>query len=378
MSAGDRAPLVSVVIPAYDAQPFIAAAVASACAQTHRALEVLVVDDGSRDRTAAIVEALAARDPRVRLLRRPHRGVAAARNRAIEEARGEYIAPLDADDIWLPAKIERQLRALERAPAGTGLVYGWSADLDADGRLTGGYCAHELPPHVPAALLFRNFIGCSSVPLIRRICFERAGAYQPAYAARGAQGCEDLDLYRRIARYYEFALVREFLVGYRQTPGRMSSNALAMARSFRLALRDCGARRPAIAPRVLRWSLARQCFALHYRARGNRRYGSALALLLFSAGIDPRLLLEPEFYQALRPGRPAAGAASRRRPPPDATFAAIEAARLLRPSPLFERFADLYAYRLGVAQTLLAGAAAAPPPAPAAGRVLPAIDESRP
>src|SRR5690606_11817597 len=239
VSAGDRAPLVSVVIPAYDAQPFIAAAVASACAQTHRALEVLVVDDGSRDRTAAIVEALAARDPRVRLLRRPHRGVAAARNRAIEEARGEYIAPLDADDIWLPAKIERQLRALERAPAGTGLVYGWSADLDADGRLTGGYCAHELPPHVPAALLFRNFIGCSSVPLIRRICFERAGAYQPAYAARGAQGCEDLDLYRRIARYYEFALVREFLVGYRQTPGRMSSNALAMARSFRLALRDC-------------------------------------------------------------------------------------------------------------------------------------------
>ena len=98
--------------------------------QTYRNTEIVVVDDGSRDGTRAIVEAWVARDPRVRLIAQANRGVAAARNRAVEAARGELIAPLDADDLWDPTKIERQVRRMLEAGDGTGLVYCWWVSID--------------------------------------------------------------------------------------------------------------------------------------------------------------------------------------------------------------------------------------------------------
>lgn len=360
---GGAAPLVSVIVPARNAQAFIAAAIASACAQTYPDLEVLVVDDGSRDRTAAIAAAMAECDSRVRLLRQEHRGVAAARNHAIANARGHYIAPLDADDVWLPHKIERQMQALQQN-SGAGLAYCWSLDIDEHGRLTGGYYAHERPPSIRAALLFRNLVGCSSVPLIRRSSLEQVGLYQTRYAARGAQGCEDLDLYRQIAQRYEFVLVREFLVGYRQAPGRMSSDTLAMARSFQLALRDCRRRQPVIPRRVLRWSLARQCFVLHARARGYREYANAIALLLVSVCLDPRLVTEGDFYRLMRPGRRfGRGRASPSAPPAPATppdVDAVDAERARHPTALFDLFSALYQRRLSFTQAVLEPGAAAP------------------
>ena len=361
-------PLVSVIVPARNAQAYIATAIASACAQTHRNLEVLVVDDGSRDRTGAVVRALAECDRRVRLLTQRHQGVAAARNRAILEARGQYIAPLDADDIWFPHKLERQVQALHAQP-GAGLAYAWSVDVDEYGRLTGGYYAHELPSSVRAALIYRNVVGCSSVPLIRRACLEQAGLYdESGYALNGVQGCEDLDLYLRIAERCPFTLVRDFLVGYRQSRGRMSSNALAMGRSFRLALHGCRRRHPGVPARVLRWSLARQWFHLHLLARGNGELALALALLLASASSDPRLLLEGQFHWNLLPRRlrgrvGAAAGATRRTPAAAGALAAIEARRAHAPSPMFERFEALYQRRLRITEALLADPPFSPPPA---------------
>ena len=96
-------------------------------------LELIVVDDGSRDRTRAIVDQWAERDSRVRVLAQANRGVAAARNRALAAARGEFIAPLDADDLWDPTKIERQVRRMIEAGEGTGLVYCWWVSIDPDG-----------------------------------------------------------------------------------------------------------------------------------------------------------------------------------------------------------------------------------------------------
>jgi glycosyltransferase involved in cell wall biosynthesis len=101
---------VTVVIPVYNGECFIDRTLASALAQTYDPLEVVVVDDGSTDRTPIIVEAAAARDNRIRLLRAQKSGVAAARNLGITEARGKLIAPLDADDLWHPEKIARQVR----------------------------------------------------------------------------------------------------------------------------------------------------------------------------------------------------------------------------------------------------------------------------
>ena len=104
----------------------------SAAAQTHRSLEILIVDDGSTDRTAEIAVEFCTSEPRARLIRQGNCGVAAARNRAIDEAKAEYIAPLDADDLWHPQKIERQLETFAASPPGVGLVYCWYASIGCD------------------------------------------------------------------------------------------------------------------------------------------------------------------------------------------------------------------------------------------------------
>lgn len=358
-------PLVSVIVPAYNAQSFIASALDSVCRQTYRNIEVLVVDDGSEDGTAEIVRAVATRDDRIRLFLQEHKGVAAARNRAIRESRGDYIAPLDADDIWYPLKLERQVRALRDARPSVGLVYAWSAYLDENGRLNGGYYAHDLPRNLPAALIFRNVVGSSSVPLIRRECFEHAGLYNPDYGARNAQGCEDLDFYLRVAERYQFVVVKEFLVGYRQSRQRMSSHTGAMAKSFYFALRDCMRRRPELPWTVFRWSLARQCLYLHDRARTLGQTGTSIRLLLTALWFDPTFLLKREFYRHLLAGprrrfsrarivrglRPGEGGDE------DvgmgATLADISARRARQPSLLFDTLEVLYQRRLHVTERLL-------------------------
>ena len=102
-------PLVSVVMPAWNAEATIVEALRSVAAQTYRDLEIIIVDDGSTDATAALAKEFCASDPRARTVRRSNGGPAAARNLGIAEARGEWIALIDADDVWHPTKIEKQL-----------------------------------------------------------------------------------------------------------------------------------------------------------------------------------------------------------------------------------------------------------------------------
>ncbi|KYO49284.1 hypothetical protein AUP44_17935 [Tistrella mobilis] len=107
-------PLVSVVMAVYDGAAFVAEAIASVLAQTHRHLELIVVDDGSTDDTVAVVRSHAARDPRIRLLCRLHQGHAGALNAGIAAAQGSFIARIDHDDLWHPQRLELQLNWMER------------------------------------------------------------------------------------------------------------------------------------------------------------------------------------------------------------------------------------------------------------------------
>src|ERR1700751_2842411 len=104
-------PLVSILIPAYNAQPWIADTIRSAIAQTWQHKEIIIVDDGSSDRTAAVARRFASRD--VAVVTTENQGAAAARNRALQLSQGDYIQWLDADDLLAPDKIERQLAALD-------------------------------------------------------------------------------------------------------------------------------------------------------------------------------------------------------------------------------------------------------------------------
>ncbi|RPI57435.1 MAG: glycosyltransferase family 2 protein [Acidobacteria bacterium] len=286
------APLVSVIVPAYNAEAFIQATLESVVRQTYRNLEVIVVDDGSTDGTAGIVRSFTARDSRVALLQQANAGVAAARNAAIQAARGPFIAPIDADDLWKPEKIERQVDCFLANGDRLGLVYTWWEHVDEDGFVAPrtDYKGRAKTLAAPRGMVLhhlieKNIVGNASTPLMRKDYVLEVGAYDPSLRARNAQGCEDWKLYLALAERYEFDVVPEYLVGYRQTRGMMSRNHVVMQRSCELVLHDVRGRHPEIEEAVFRRNVT--LFNLWVIARDT----SALTPLLAALRRDPRCLL---------------------------------------------------------------------------------------
>lgn len=238
------APLVSVVIPAYNAASTIDETLRSVRAQTHRALEIIVVDDGSSDGTVAVAARHAAADDRVQVVTQANAGVAAARNAGWRRARADLIAFVDADDLWAPRKIELQVRALDAGGPDVGLAYCWYVLIDAQGHVIGRPPGIRHEGDVLARLFERNFVGNGSAVLVRREALAAARGFESALRAAGAEGCEDLLFYCRVAERHRFALVPEHLVGYRQLPRNMSSNRPRMLRSWLLAADEMLVRHP--------------------------------------------------------------------------------------------------------------------------------------
>ncbi|QKT04324.1 glycosyltransferase family 2 protein [Ectothiorhodospiraceae bacterium 2226] len=294
--------LVSVVMPAYNAERFIRQAIDSVIGQDYQNLELLVVDDGSTDGTARVVADYVRRDPRVRLLRQANAGVAAARNAGIAHARGEYIAPLDADDLWFPDMLALQVRRLSAESERVGAAYAWSVHVDEAGRPTGGYNAGGEEGDVYAALMVEFFIGNASATVFRRACFERCGGYDPTLRARRAEGCEDYDLHLRVARHFHFVRLPRLVVGYRQLTSSMSSsNWRRMARAHRFVFAALRRHHPTM-PRALRrgvYSRFHRYYLAELCARANDARGQLLCLAR-AAAADARLLRNREFRQAVR------------------------------------------------------------------------------
>jgi len=211
------APVFSVILPVFNADRYLRAAVASILAQSHRDFELIAIDDGSTDGSPAILDAFAAADPRVRILRRPNTGIVGALNDGLAAATGEFIARMDADDIADPRRLELQLAHLRAHPRCVALgsaVY----LLDADG------CRVELLPRRPAhaqneAALLRGDGGAVIHPVA---CFRRAAVYQAGGYRREYQYVEDLDLYLRLARLGTVENLPEALLGYRVHPSSIN------------------------------------------------------------------------------------------------------------------------------------------------------------
>lgn len=293
-------PLVSVIIPAYNAQAFIDKTLASVLAQTYRNLEILVVDDGSSDRTVEIVQKFAAKDQRIRLLQQPNAGVAAARNLGMKSAQGEFIAPIDADDIWYPENIALQVQVMQQAGAKVGLVYSWSVDIDESGRPTGGFRATEITGEIYTTLVAHNFIGNASATMMRRSCLEQVGGYDPELRAQNAQGCEDWDLYLRIAEHYEFQVVPQFLIGYRKIGNSMSCDYRTMAKSHELVMAAVRRRVPGI-PMYL-FKLSNSNLYMYFAHQSDRYQQHAitgfwLKKALAAESFTP--LIRPGFYRLI-------------------------------------------------------------------------------
>lgn len=288
-------PLVSVVVAAYNAEAHLEQTCRSALAQTHRHLELIVIDDGSTDSTVAIVERLAAADARVRLIRQANGGVAAARNAGIAAARGTFIAPLDADDLWDVTKLARQVQRFDECGPRTGVVYAWWVWIDADGRAIDSSPRWQVEGRVLQRLLDVNFTGCASVPLFRRSALGEVGTYDVSLRARDSQGCEDWDLVLRVSERYDVAVAPAVLVGYRRHGGSMSTATERMWRS-QVAVTDAVAARQSIPRDALRRS--RGQFALHLAGVafwsgdviGAVRWGLRARPLGLTAAVAPHVL----------------------------------------------------------------------------------------
>ncbi len=228
-------PLVSVLMPAYNTARFIGRAIESVLTQTYTHWELVIVDDGSTDDTPEVVGRYT--DERIRYIRTENRGPGAARNTAIDNAHGEFIALLDSDDVWFPHKLGIQMEAL-RGPVDVGLVYAnvWRIDEEGHrlkpyrfslGRLPIGSCLDRM--------LVRNGVFCTSTVVFRRDILDRTGGFNATLHAG-----QDWDLWRRMSMYVNFGYTARPLTAYRirkssisaQHEARRLFDSMIIERSF--------------------------------------------------------------------------------------------------------------------------------------------------
>ncbi len=220
-------PKVSVIIPNYNYSQYIGEAVGSALSQTYKNIEVIVVDDGSKDNSLEILENFAGR---IKIIKQQNAGVSAARNSGVENSDGEFIAFLDADDVWLPEKIEKQINCFS-ANKNLGLVHVAVQDIDAHGKNLkshfdglAGSVAEEL------LLLERSVIlGGGSGIMIPRKLFDEIGGFDPRLSTSA-----DWDIFYRIANRCEAAFISEVLLKYRIHGSNMHGNIQRMEREMLL------------------------------------------------------------------------------------------------------------------------------------------------
>lgn len=276
--AGERV-RVTVIIPAFNAEATITETLQSVSSQTYKQLEIIVVDDGSTDRTADLIRAHGRQDPRLRLLQQRNRGVAVARNAGLMIARGEYIACIDADDLWLPTKIEKQLAVFEAATSPLAFVYTGYRVIDENDRILRN---HRTLTDVSGQTLCRqlatNFFSNVSSLMAPAQLVRYWGGYETRLRAWGIEGAEDFLMQLRLATLGPVGCCREALVGYRMHAKNMSRAIDKAAESNLRAIALIAEEEPSIPVWVLRLGRARTVgFDLQMIAKGS--VGDGLRLL---------------------------------------------------------------------------------------------------
>lgn len=218
-------PLVSVIIPTYNRAELVVQAVESVLNQTYRKMEIIVVDDGSTDNTREVLREYEEEIEYIYQNRRSERSK--ARNDGFRHSKGDYIAFLDSDDLWLPTKIEKQVQVLDEKPD-VGLVYAGVEFVDMNGNpYPGKICWDALERKRQSLyedLMTDNIIGAPSTVMVRRFCLSKVGLFDESMVT-----CEDLDLWRRLAQHCEFHKIDLPLVKFRihieNTQGKFSMMA---------------------------------------------------------------------------------------------------------------------------------------------------------
>ena len=235
----DAEPLISVVVPAWNAECTLPETLKSVAAQTYRNLKIIIVDDGSTDNTAVLVEGFCQTDARALLVSRANGGPAAARNSGIRLAQGQWIALLDADDLWHPTKIQKQVAAALAAPEAPGFVYCWYRNIDERGCVIGSGPRWAADGAAFRQLAYQHFIRGGSSLLLSRSAYDEVGGFDESFV----DGCEDMLLEMEIARRCPIVAVPEYLFGYRSWHGNFTNDFSRITAGWRRAYATAGAQR---------------------------------------------------------------------------------------------------------------------------------------
>jgi glycosyltransferase involved in cell wall biosynthesis len=239
---------ISVIIPAYNAAKTIEETIQSVFAQTFQNFEIILVDDGSFDDTLRVLERFI--DPRLHIFSFANAGVSVSRNRGTKLACGEFIAFLDADDLWTPCKLALQLEALEANPRAS-LAYSWVDCIDSEGNLTGGGARIQETENLYRTLLLANILQTASNPLIRRSALAESLGFDETLS-----GGEEWELYLRISRHHSASVVSKVQIFYRQHPNSSSTNLTRMERDSLIVIQRAFTQAPAQAKNLKALSLA--------------------------------------------------------------------------------------------------------------------------
>lgn len=251
-------PQISVIIPVYNGEKTIGETIESVCQQNFSDWELIIIDDGSTDSTLTVAKSIP--DSRIQVFSFPNGGQAISRNRGIAKARGEYIAFLDADDLWTPDKLEDQLQALQ-ADSQAAVAYSWLNFIDESSNFVQKGSYVKFSGDVYSNLLLMNFLGNGSNPLIRKQALEKVGGFETSLIPS-----EDWDMWIKLAAHYPFVLVHKVQVLYRLSPSSQSTNVTRLEAAGLLVIEKAFTQAPTSLQYIKKASLANLYKYLIYKS----------------------------------------------------------------------------------------------------------------
>lgn len=290
-----KTPVVSVIMPVYNTAKYVETAIESVLSQTYTDFELLIIDDQGQDHSIDLCRAYD--DPRIRIISQLNRGLAGARNTGIRNARGQFVALLDSDDLWEPQKLEKHVEHLRRAPH-IGVSYAASALIDDEGHPLRIVQRPKLRNIDPQDVFLRNPIGNGSAPVLRRAVFEDI-AYlnherdEHDYFDDAFRQSEDIECWCRIAltTNWGFEGIKGTYTRYRINEGGLSANVVKQFATWSRVKDRVAQLDPHFAAR---WAPYAEAFQLRYLSRRSVRMGEgslAWSLMKDALQLCPQIML---------------------------------------------------------------------------------------
>jgi len=271
-----KPPEVSIIIPVLNCERYISYAIKSALNQSFQDFEIIIVDSGSKDQTPQIVKKFIEKDKRINFIKPSKPGLPYARNYGIEVAKGEYIAFLEADDLWHPDKLLFQLECLKTKPE-VGLVSCYSVTIDENGLLLGWRLGVNVNGMVYEKVIEKNPISNCSVPLIRHKCLQTMDLFDEK-----VKYGDDAEMWIRFAKKFPIATVPKALVGYRRWPDNRSKDYEKILEDGECILKKVFNDNPTLPKELYNFCISKSSSTLAGLCIIDRRYDKAKEYLMKS------------------------------------------------------------------------------------------------